>query len=69
MYVADGYAVVHRFDARGQRIATWGGPGSGPGRFTVPHAIAVDGRDRILVADRENDRIQVFDRDGTFITA
>ncbi|HTE35107.1 MAG TPA: 6-bladed beta-propeller, partial [Reyranella sp.] len=69
IYVADGYgnSSVHRFAADGSLIRTWGGQGSGPGAFTTPHAIAVDRRGRVLVADRENNRVQVFDRDGNFV--
>lgn len=69
IYVSDGYgnSVVHRFAADGSHLATWGRPGSGPGEFTTPHAVAVDGRDRVLVADRENNRIQLFDRAGAYL--
>ena len=69
IYVADGYgnAAVHRFAADGRHLATWGTPGHGPGEFTTPHAVWVDSRDRVLVADRENDRVQLFDREGTYL--
>jgi peptidylglycine monooxygenase len=69
IYVSDGYgnSVVHRFSASGEHMTTWGRPGSGPGEFTTPHAIWVDRADRVLVADRENNRVQVFDRDGRFL--
>ena len=69
VYVSDGYgnARVHHFRADGRLIASWGGPGGGPGEFRIPHGIAVVG-DRVLVADRENDRIQVFDLEGTYLT-
>ena len=44
-------------------IRTWGGPGSGPGAFTTPHAIAVDRRGRVLVArPREQPRAGVRPR-------
>jgi DNA-binding beta-propeller fold protein YncE len=68
-YICDGYAnsVVHRFAADGSWTATWGEPGSGPGQFTTPHAIWVTSDDRVLVADRENNRIQVFDREGGYL--
>src|ERR1700738_3332582 len=41
IYVSDGYAasLVHRFDAAGTLIATWGSHGSGDGQFGWPHAI------------------------------
>ena len=69
IYVSDGYgnSVVHRFAADGTHLTTWGRPGSGPGEFTTPHAVALDGRDRVLVADRENNRIQLFDRVGAYL--
>jgi peptidylglycine monooxygenase len=71
IYVADGYgnSHVHRFAADGTLRRSWGAPGAGPGQFTTPHAIWVDRHDRVLVADRENNRVQVFDRDGAFIAA
>ncbi len=66
IYVADGYgnSTVHRFTAQGAHVATWGRPGRGPGEFSTPHSVRVDDRNRVLVVDRENDRVQVFDRDG-----
>lgn len=69
IYVADGYgnSSVHRFAADGTLIATWGGPGAGPGAFTTPHAIWVDRFGKVLVGDRENNRVQVFDRSGAFL--
>ena len=69
IYVSDGYgnSAIHRFSASGEHMTTWGRPGSGPGEFTTPHAIWVDRADRVLVADRENNRVQVFDRDGRFL--
>ncbi len=71
IYVSDGYgnSAIHRFSASGEHMTTWGRPGSGPGEFTPPHAIWVDRAERVLVADRENNRVQVFDRDGRFLEA
>lgn len=65
-YVSDGYgnARIHRFSADGRHLDSWGEPGRGPGQFSTPHAIWVDAKDRVLVADRESDRVQVFDRTG-----
>jgi peptidylglycine monooxygenase len=70
LYVSDGYAnmVVHRFAADGKHKKTWGGFGSGPGQFTTPHGIGALPDGRILVGDRENDRVQVFDPDGNYLT-
>jgi sugar lactone lactonase YvrE len=69
LFIADGYgnASIHHFDADGNLIQTWGAPGDTNGQFNVPHGICVDARDRVLVADRENNRIQIFDRVGTLL--
>lgn len=69
IYVSDGYgnACVHRFTPEGALIGSWGAPGGGPGEFSTPHAVWVHGEDRVLVADRENDRVQVFDRAGGLV--
>ncbi len=69
LYVTDGYgnARVHRFSSKGELIGSWGEPGSGPGQFMLPHGIAVHGDGRVFVADRENDRIQIFSPDGEFL--
>ena len=70
LYIADGYgnARVHKFSTDGEHLFSWGEPGSGPGEFRLPHAIAIDEDDRVLVADRENCRIQVFSPKGEYLT-
>lgn len=47
-----------------------GSRGSGPGasQFQVPHDIKVSNDDLVYVADRGNNRIQVFNLDGGFVT-
>jgi DNA-binding beta-propeller fold protein YncE len=69
LYVTDGYgnARVHHFSARGELRRSWGAPGTEPGQFRIPHGVCVLGDGRVLVADRENNRIQFFDPDGTFL--
>ncbi len=68
--MTDGYgnARVHKFSADGTYQFSWGEPGNGPGQFNLPHGIWYDSRGRLLVADRENDRVQVFDLDGKLLT-
>jgi DNA-binding beta-propeller fold protein YncE len=44
----------------------FGSPGSGPGQFNAPMAICT-ANDRIYVCDSSNHRIQMFDREGTYI--
>jgi peptidylglycine monooxygenase len=69
IYVADGYGAsrVHRFAADGTALGVWGRAGEGPGEFSTPHAVWATEDGRVLVADRENDRVQVFARDGAFL--
>lgn len=68
IYVADGYgnSAIHRFSAEGKHLESWGAPGAGRGQFTTPHGIWVDSRERVLVADRENNRVQLFSPEGDF---
>lgn len=68
-YVSDGYgnSRVHCFSAEGTYRFSWGRPGDGPGEFTTPHAVWVDSAERVLVADRENNRVQLFDLQGRFL--
>jgi DNA-binding beta-propeller fold protein YncE len=68
IYVSDGYrnSRVHRFDKDGKLLLSWGEPGSDPGKFSLPHNIAMFGDDGVIVADRENHRVQVFSLDGQF---
>jgi DNA-binding beta-propeller fold protein YncE len=69
-YVSDGYGNtrVLKFSKDGKLLKQWGTPGTGPGEFNLPHSICVDAKGRVIVGDRENNRIQVFDADGKFIT-
>ena len=69
IYVADGYAGhrVHRFSASGQVIQSWGELGDGPGQFLTPHAIWVMQDGRVVVADRDNNRLQTFTPDGVHL--
>ena len=67
-YVTDGEgnSRVLKFDKYGNVLLGWGMKGSGPGQFDLPHSIAIDG-DLVYVGDRENARIQIFDRNGRFL--
>jgi DNA-binding beta-propeller fold protein YncE len=67
-YVTDGEgnSRVLKFNKYGNVLLGWGMKGSGPGQFDLPHSIAIDG-DLVYVGDRENARIQIFDRNGHFL--
>src|SRR4051812_15600918 len=69
MFISDGYANarVHKFAADGTLLFSWGEPGPAPNQFNLPHGIWIDRRGRVLVADRENDRVQIFDQEGTLL--
>jgi len=70
LFASDGYgnARVHHFTPMGELRASWGEPGDRPGAFNIPHSVLVLPDERILVCDRENNRIQVFDLDGRYLT-
>ncbi|MBH60371.1 MAG: peptidylglycine alpha-amidating monooxygenase [Dehalococcoidia bacterium] len=69
IFISDGYgnSRVHKFDTEGKYINSWGEPGSDPGKFSLPHNIAITSDKRLIVADRENFRLQIFDTEGNFI--
>lgn len=70
VYISDGYgnARVHKFTADGTFIKSWGTPGkTAPGEFHVPHGVWVHTDDRVFVADRENNRIQIFSPEGDYL--
>ena len=72
IFVADGHggnsnARIMKFDKNGKFIKTWGKKGSAPGEFDTPHSLAMDSKGRLFVADRNNNRIQIFDQNGTLL--
>ena len=71
LYASDGYGntAVHRFSPEGRLLQSWGGLGEEPGRFGIVHSLWADAWGRILVADRELDRVQVFDGSGRLLKA
>jgi DNA-binding beta-propeller fold protein YncE len=77
IFVADGHsrnrsnsARIVKYAPDGTFIKEWGRLGSERGQFREPHDLYVGGsRGYVYVADRQNDRIQVFDQDGAFVAA
>ena len=70
LYVTD--SSLHRVQmfaaSTGKYIGQFGGSrGEGHGQLSTPLGITYDGKDRILVADFNNRRVQVFNMDGTFV--
>jgi sugar lactone lactonase YvrE len=69
IFVTDGQfnsRVVH-FTPAGKFVKAWGTKGTEPGQFKIPHALAIDSKGRLFVADRDNQRIELFDQDGRFL--
>ncbi|MCA1495011.1 hypothetical protein I6F11_29820, partial [Ensifer sp. NBAIM29] len=69
LFVSDGYrnCRLHRFSYDGELEGSWGGFGADLGCFVIPHSVAIDSVGRVLVCDRENDRIQLFSQDGELL--
>jgi peptidylamidoglycolate lyase len=68
-YVGDGYgnSRIVKFSKEGQYLFAWGKRGTGQSEFNNPHSLCLDSHGNVLVADRENQRIQKFDSKGNFI--
>jgi sugar lactone lactonase YvrE len=72
IFVADGHggntnARIVKYNRDGKFIKEWGTKGTGPGQLDTPHALAMDSRGRLFVADRGNNRIQIFDQEGKLL--
>ena len=77
VYVSDAYnSRIVKFDSSGNYQTQWGswcdvadsGYDGCDARFQQPWGVAVDADGKVYVADLYNERIQVFDSNGTFIT-
>jgi hypothetical protein len=71
IYVVDGYGsqLVHRFDKNFKLIKTMGGRGKENGKFNTCHGVWISTLNKepeVYIADRHNDRIQVFSLDLEF---
>ncbi len=69
IFVSDGYGGhrVHKFSPEGELLLSWGRQGTRPGEFALLHNVWVDSRSRVLICDRENHRIQIFDDVGNYL--
>lgn len=69
LFISDGYrnARVLEYSADGKKLNEWGSAGTGPGQFRLPHSIEMGPDGTLYVADRENGRVQRFDRTGKFL--
>ena len=75
IFVADGHSPMDtnmrivKYSADGTYIKEWGSKGSAPGQLDGSHGLALDSAGRLFVADRGNNRVQIFDQEGNFIDA
>ena len=73
VFITEGHDIggeinrVSKWSKDGTFIKAWGRTGAARGEFNVPHTIALDSRGRLFVGDRHNNRIQIFDQNGTFL--
>ena len=68
LYVAD-YSNhrVQRLTSKGEFFYKFGQKGSGQGQFNGPTAVIVDSNNRLIVSDRGNHRIQIFNEVGGWL--
>ncbi len=75
VYVSEGHdnsptarvARLSKWRPDGTFIKTWGRTGPEPGNFSTPHTLAFDSKGRLFAGDRNNNRIQIFDQEGTLL--
>ncbi len=72
IFVSMGYGsnMIHKFDATGKILKSFGGKGPDEKQFDTPHGLAIDtrfGEPRLLVVDREKRRLVHLDLEGNWI--
>ena len=67
-YVSDGYrnCRVHKYAADGTHLFSWGEPGEKDGQFVLVHSVW-EHKGKVYVADRGNNRLQVFTPQGEWL--
>ena len=64
VFDADKYTLLRRIGTAGKRHTL-----TGPGDFSLPTNVAVDKEGNVYVTDTLNNRVEIFDADGQFISA
>jgi len=77
IFVADGHGLINKVVTNdrivkltkdGKFIKAWSKHGSAAAELDTPHKLAIDSQNRLFVADRVNNRVQIFDLDGRLLT-
>ena len=63
VFDADNYKLLRRMGTGGKKHML-----TGPGNFALPTHVAVDREGNVYITDTLNDRVEIFDADGTFIS-
>ena len=68
VYAVDSNDRVQKFDGNGNYILQWGSAGSGNGQFDYARSIGAGINGYIYVVDQNNNRIQIFDSTGVYLS-
>lgn len=74
IYVADGYGSqwILQFNAKGEFIRKFGGPGNGDPNFSTAHGVCVDKRDKnniaLICTSRGHNSFKRFTLDGNYLS-
>ncbi len=58
---------LSKFSSDGTLVLRYGTTGQGHLQLSAPHAIAIDTQGRLFIADRDNNRLMIWDQDGGYI--
>lgn len=73
IYVADGYGsqYILQFNAKGEFIRKFGGPGNGDAQFSTAHGVCIDARDKanptLLCTSRGHNAFKRFTLEGQYL--
>jgi DNA-binding beta-propeller fold protein YncE len=69
LFISDGYvnSRIIKFNRDGDYLSHWGSKGDGDGQFNLVHDVTLDAAGKVYVADRTNQRVQIFDASGKFL--
>ena len=71
LFISDGYgnARVHKYSPDGELLLSWGGTRVLDLVSSLcPHCVRIDREDRVWICDRSNNRLQIFDTNGNYLT-